>query len=80
MLPKHLTRVRVPAIARSIFIDINQEFISRLAHKIYSWYACADFTLLKFIFQRRTFREDINRKSILFKEADNEIKLVINEF
>ena len=35
---------------------------------------------LNLFFQRRTFREDINRKSILFKEADNEIKLVINEF
>ena len=42
-------------------------------------YAYADFTLLNFIFQRGTFREDINRKNILFKEANNGMKLVINK-
>ena len=42
-------------------------------------YAYADFTLLNFICQRGTFREDINRKNILFKEANNGMKLVINK-
>ena len=60
-------------------LDINQGFLSRLKHRIYSWYVDSDFILLKFMCHRGSFREDINAKCILCKNADNGIKHVINE-
>jgi hypothetical protein len=60
-------------------LNINQGFIQRLKHRIYSWYVNSDFILLKFMCHRGSFREDINKKCILCKNADNGIKHVINE-
>ena len=60
-------------------LNINQGFISRLKHRIYSWYVNSDFKLLKFMCHRGSFREDINKKCILCKDADNGIKHVVNE-
>ena len=60
-------------------LDINQGFINRLKHRIYSWYVDSDFLLLKFMCHRGSFREDINKKCILCKNANNGIKHVINE-
>ena len=57
-------------------LNINQGFISRLKHRIYSWYVDSDFILLKFMCHRGSFREDINEKCILCKNADNGIKHV----
>ena len=37
-------------------IDINEGFISRLKNRIYSWYVDSDFTLLKFMCHRGSFR------------------------
>ena len=50
-------------------LDINQGFLSRLKHRIYSWYVDSDFILLKFMCHRRSFREDINAKCILCKNC-----------
>ena len=61
-------------------MEINQGFISRLKHRIYSWYVNSDFLLLKFMCHRGSFREDINEKCILCKIADNGIKHVVNEY
>ena len=33
-------------------LNINQGFISRLKHRIYSWYVNSDFILLKFMCHR----------------------------
>ena len=33
-------------------LDINQGFINRLKHRIYSWYVDSDFLLLKFMCHR----------------------------
>ena len=33
--------------------DINQGFINRLKHRIYSWYVDSDFLLLKFMWHIR---------------------------
>ena len=41
-------------------LNINQGFISRLKHRIYSWYLDSDFILLKFMCHRGSFREDIH--------------------
>ena len=41
-------------------LNINQEIISILKYRIYSWYVDLDFILLKFICHRGAFREDIN--------------------
>ena len=60
-------------------LNINQGFLSRLKHRIYSWYVDSDFILLKFMCHRGSFREDINKKCILCKNANNGIKHVINE-
>ena len=60
-------------------LDINQGFIKRLKHTIYSWYVDSDFLLLKFMCHRGSFREDINKKCILCKKADNGLKHVVNE-
>jgi hypothetical protein len=60
-------------------LNINQGFIARLKHRVYSWYVDSDFILLKFMCHRGTFREDINEKCVLCKNADNGIKHVINE-
>ena len=60
-------------------LKINQGFILRLKHRIYSWYVNSDFILLKFMCHRGSFREDINKKCILCKDADNGIKHVVNE-
>ena len=54
-------------------LNMNQGFISRLKHRIYSWYVDSDFILLKFMCHRGAFREDINEKcyimqKIIFKE------------
>ena len=60
-------------------LDINQGFINRLKHRIYSWYVDSDFLLLKFMCHRGSFREDIYEKCILCKDANNGIKHVVNE-
>ena len=39
-------------------LNINQGFILRLKHRIYSWYVNSDFILLKFMCHRGSFRED----------------------
>ena len=59
--------------------NINQGFISTLKHRIYSWYVDSDFLLFKFMCHRGFFREDINKKCVLCKDADNGLKHVVNE-
>ena len=44
---------------------INDKCNNRLKNKIYSWYVDSDFLLLKFMFHRGCFREDIFKKCIL---------------
>ena len=61
------------------FLNINQGFINRLKHRIYSWYVDSDFLLLKFMCHRGSFREDICEKCILCKDANDEIEHVVNE-
>ena len=58
---------------------INQGFINRLKHRIYSWYVDSDFLLLKFMCHRGSFREDIYEKCILCKDANNGFIHVVNE-
>ena len=58
---------------------INQGFINRLKHRIYSWYVDSDFLLLKFMCHRGSFREDIYEKCILCKDANNGFEHVVNE-
>ena len=60
-------------------LDINQGFINRLKHRIYSWYVDSDFLLLKFMCHRGSFREDIYEKCILCKDANNGFEHVVNE-
>ena len=60
-------------------LDINQGFIQRLKHRIYSWYVNSDFILLKFMCHRGSFRDDIYKKCILCKDADNGLIHVVNE-
>ena len=60
-------------------LDINQGFINRLKHRIYSWYVDSDFLLLKFMCHRGSFREDIYEKCILCKDANNGFIHVVNE-
>ena len=55
-------------------LDINQGFINRLKHRIYSWYVDSEFLLLKFMCHRGSFREDIYEKCILCKYANNGFK------
>ena len=55
-------------------LNINQGFISRLKHRIYSWYVDSDFILLKLMCHRGAFREDINKKCILC----NDVKMELN--
>ena len=57
----------------------NQGFIPRLKHRIYSWYVNSDFILLKFMCHRGSFREDIYKKCVLCKDADNGLEHVVNE-
>ena len=57
---------------------INQGFINRLKHRIKSWYVDSDFLLLKFMCHW-SFREDIYKKCILCKDANNGFKHVVNE-
>ena len=47
-------------------LDINQGFINRLKHRIYSWYVDSDFLLLKFMCHRGSFREDIYEKNVYY--------------
>ena len=54
-----------PGYRKKHFFDINQGFISRLTHRIYSPYAYTDFILLKFMFLRELFREEKNTIVIL---------------
>ena len=58
---------------------INQGFINRLKHRIYSWYVDSDFLLLKFMCHRGSFREDIYEKCLLCKDANNGFIHVVNE-
>ena len=60
-------------------LNINQGFIPRLKHRIYSWYVNSDFILLKFMCHRGSFREDIYKKCVLCKDADNGLEHVVNE-
>ena len=60
-------------------LNINQGFIPRLKHRIYSWYVNSDFILLKFMCHSGSFREDIYKKCVLCKDADNGLKHVVNE-
>ena len=60
-------------------LDINQGFINRLKHRIYSCYVDSDFLLHKFMNHRVSFREDIYEKCILCKDANNGFKHVVNE-
>ena len=60
-------------------LNINQGFIQRLKHIIYSWYVNSDFILLKFMCHRGSFREDIYKKCVLCKDADNGLEHVVNE-
>ena len=60
-------------------LNINQGFIPRLKHRIYSWYVNSDFILLKFMCHRGSFREDIYEKCILCKDANNGFIHVVNE-
>ena len=38
-------------------LDINQGFINKLKHRIYSWYVDSDFLLFKFMCHRGLFRD-----------------------
>ena len=58
---------------------INEGFLSRLKYRIYSWYVDSDYLLFRFMCHRGSFREDINKKCVLCKVADNGMKHVINE-
>ena len=55
---------KLKIIGRKEELEINQEFISRLKHRIYRWYVNSEFLLLKFMCHRGSFREDINEKCI----------------
>ena len=57
--------------------NINDKFRNRLKDRIYSWYVDGDFLLLRFIYHRGCFREDIYKKYVLCKKEDNNIKHVI---
>ena len=58
---------------------INEGFLSRLKYRIYSWYVDSDYLLFRFMCHRGSFREDINKKCVLCKVADNGMKHAINE-
>ena len=58
---------------------INEGFLSRLKYRIYSWYVDSDYLLFRFMCHRGSFREDINKKCVLCKVADNGMKHVINK-
>ena len=60
-------------------IDINKGFITRLKNRLYSWYVDSDFILLKFMWHRDSFREDINEKWILCEYPENSIEHVVNK-
>jgi hypothetical protein len=64
-------------IGENLAININ--FIKRLNYRIYNWYVDGDHLLLRFILGRGAFREDINDKCILCKDADNSQEHVIND-
>ena len=70
---------KLKSIGNKEGLDINQGFINRLKHRIYSWYVDSDFLLLKFMCHRGSFREDIYKKCILCKDANNGIIHVVNE-
>ena len=59
--------------------NINNKFKNWLKDRIYSWYVDGNFLLLRFIYHRGCFREDIYKKCVLCKKEDNKIKHVINE-
>ena len=42
--------------------NINDKFTNRSKDRIYSWYVDGDFLLLRFIYHRGYFREDIYKK------------------
>ena len=48
--------------------------ISRLKIRICVWYVDSDFLLLRFTYYHGSFSEDINKKYVLCKYADNGIK------
>jgi len=58
---------------------INEGFISRLKHRIYSWYVDSDHLLFRFMCHRGSFREDINKICVLCKKSENGMTHVINE-
>ena len=60
-------------------LSINQGFIPRLKHRTYSWYVNSVFILLKFMCHRGSFRDDIYKKCVLCKVADNGLKHIVNE-
>ena len=70
---------KLKSIGNKEGLDINQGFINRLKHRIYSWYVDSDFLLLKFMCHRGSFREDIYEKCILCKDANNGFEHVVNE-
>ena len=49
------------------------QFINRLKNRIYSWYVDSVFLLLKFMYHRGCFREDIFDTYILCKKENNDI-------
>ena len=58
---------------------INEGFILRLKHRIYSWYVDSDHLLFRFMCHRGSFREDINKICVLCKKSENGMTHVINE-
>ena len=47
---------------------IHEDFRRRLNKRIYTWYTDGDFLLLRFMCHRGAFREDINKKCLLFEK------------
>ena len=48
--------------------NINDIYLKRLNDRIYNWYADRDHLLLRFMWVRGSFREDIFKLCILYKK------------
>ena len=53
-------------IGNNFEYNIHEDFRRRLNKRIYTWYIDGDFLLLRFMCHRGAFREDINKKCLLY--------------
>ena len=59
---------------------MHEDFRKRLYNRIYSWYVDGDFLLLRFMCNRGTFREGINKICLLCEKDNNGIEQIINKY